>query len=298
MPLIGLWMASRIVGGRGKGQSLAALPAAGQGRRRGVGMPRLLSALHPRGASQYVTGPRPEAARVPADLDEASFLRFAGAPGSDPVDLWAGIGFMVRPGDDCRVSGDVGGSLGDWGGVGPRGLPGARGRVAGPGDAAALLRLKQRLDRETSFMLLEVGERDTSVRVLARQLEDMARSGNSVVIVAEIGADLAGYVELAGGEFRRNRATAQLVIGVLAEASGKGVGSGLLEEAKRWAAAHGLHRLELTVMTHNRRAAGLYQRAGFSVESRRAECLLVDGRFVDELHMAVLVPGGHPADPA
>jgi hypothetical protein len=67
MPLIGLWMASRIVGGRGKGQGgLAVLPAAGQGRRRGVGMPRLLSALHPRGASQYVTGPRPEAARVPA----------------------------------------------------------------------------------------------------------------------------------------------------------------------------------------------------------------------------------------
>jgi hypothetical protein len=33
------------------------LPAAGPGRRRGVGMPRLLSALHPRGASQYVTGP-------------------------------------------------------------------------------------------------------------------------------------------------------------------------------------------------------------------------------------------------
>jgi hypothetical protein len=43
------------------------LPAVSQGRRRGVGMPRLLSAPHPRGASQYVTGPRPEAARVPAD---------------------------------------------------------------------------------------------------------------------------------------------------------------------------------------------------------------------------------------
>jgi len=44
------------------------LPAADEGRRRGVGMPRLLSALHPRGASQYVTGPRPEAARVTADM--------------------------------------------------------------------------------------------------------------------------------------------------------------------------------------------------------------------------------------
>jgi hypothetical protein len=41
MPLIGLWMASRIVGGRGKGQGLAVLPAASQGRRRSVGMPRL-----------------------------------------------------------------------------------------------------------------------------------------------------------------------------------------------------------------------------------------------------------------
>ncbi len=43
-------------------RSLAVLPAAGQGRRRGAGMPRLLSALHPR-ASQYVTGSRPEAER-------------------------------------------------------------------------------------------------------------------------------------------------------------------------------------------------------------------------------------------
>jgi len=31
-------------------------------------MPRLLSALHPRGASQYVTDPRAEAAHVAADL--------------------------------------------------------------------------------------------------------------------------------------------------------------------------------------------------------------------------------------
>jgi hypothetical protein len=39
--------------------------------------------------------------------------------------------------------------------------------MAGPGDAAALLRLKQQLDLETSFMLLEPGERETSVAMLA-----------------------------------------------------------------------------------------------------------------------------------
>ena len=162
-------------------------------------------------------------------------------------------------------------------------------RVAGPDDAAALLRLKQRLDLQTSFMLLEPDERETSVRALADELGTVARSGNSVVIVAKSGDELVGYVELTGGAFRRNRATAHLVIGVLAEASGQGLGAGLLAEAKRWAAAHGVHRLELTVMAHNQRAAGLYERMGFSVEGRRAQCLLIDGRFVDELYMAVIL---------
>jgi len=72
-------------------------------------------------------------------------------------------------------------------------------RIAGPDDAAALMKLKQRLDEQTSFMLLEPGERDTSTRALARHLEDVSRSENSVVIVAGRHGDLAGYVELAGG---------------------------------------------------------------------------------------------------
>ena len=162
-------------------------------------------------------------------------------------------------------------------------------RIAGPGDAAALLRLKLRLDEETAFMLLEPGERDTSVQVLAEELDAVARSENSAVIVAESGDELAGYVELTGGAFRRIRATGYLVIGVLAQASGLGVGTGLLTEAKRWAAAHGLHRLELTVMARNHRAVGLYERMGFCVEGRRSQCLLIDGDFVDELYMAVLL---------
>jgi ribosomal protein S18 acetylase RimI-like enzyme len=169
--------------------------------------------------------------------------------------------------------GNAGESSADPDRTGPQDPPGARMRTAGPGDAGALLSLKQCLDKQTSFMLLEAGEGDTSVQMPARQLDDAARSGNSAVIVAELHDELAGYVELTGGAFRRNRATAHLVIGVLADASGGGIGAGLLQEAKRWAAADGLRRLELTVMTHNRRAVGLYGRTGFSAEGRRSECL-------------------------
>jgi RimJ/RimL family protein N-acetyltransferase len=171
-------------------------------------------------------------------------------------------------------------------------------RTARPYDAAALLDLKHQLDEETAFMMYEPGERDSSVRDLARELAAIARSPNSVVLLAELGDQLVGYLELTGGSFRRSRATAYLVIGVRADAAGLGIGTGLLQQAKDWAAAHGLHRLELTVMAHNTRAIRLYERMGFSAEGRRSECLLIDGRFIDELTMAVILPAPSYLDAA
>jgi RimJ/RimL family protein N-acetyltransferase len=66
--------------------------------------------------------------------------------------------------------------------------------------------------------------------------------------------------------------------------------TGLLRHAKAWATSRGLHRLELTVMARNARAIRLYERMGFTIEGRRAECLVVDGQFIDQLTMAVLLP--------
>jgi RimJ/RimL family protein N-acetyltransferase len=172
-------------------------------------------------------------------------------------------------------------------------------RVAGPADAVLLLELKHRLDRETPFMMFEPDERDSSAADLAAELGRAAGSPNSVVIVADAGDHLAGYTELTGGSFRRSRTTAYVVLGVLAGDAGHGLGAALLRAAMNWAAEHGLHRLELTVMAHNTRAIRLYEHVGFSVEGRRAECLIVDGQFVDELHMAAIIPPPprHPHPP-
>jgi len=70
-------------------------------------------------------------------------------------------------------------------------------RAARPYDAAALLELKHQLDRETSFMMYEPGERDSPVRDLAAELAGLARSANSVVLLAELGDQLIGYVQAA-----------------------------------------------------------------------------------------------------
>ena len=162
-------------------------------------------------------------------------------------------------------------------------------KEAAPADAERWVGLKALLDRETHLMLLEPNERDTDVAIVQAQLERTSASSNSVVLVAEDNDQLVGYVELEGGPFQRNRGTATLVIGVLESASGRGLGTRLLGEAERWARAHGLHRLELTVMEHNDRAAALYQRMGYEIEGRRRECLLVDGRLIDEFYMAKLL---------
>jgi RimJ/RimL family protein N-acetyltransferase len=163
-------------------------------------------------------------------------------------------------------------------------------RVANSDDAGGLLALKQRLDGDTSFMLREPDERSGDVAEIAAELEGMSAHPGSALILAETSSGLVGYVEAEGGRFRRNRATVHVVIGVLAAASGHGVGSGLLRALERWAISVGLHRLELTVMAHNRRAIELYERMGFVVEGRRHECLVVDGQLVDELYMAKLLP--------
>jgi RimJ/RimL family protein N-acetyltransferase len=162
-------------------------------------------------------------------------------------------------------------------------------REALPGDAEALLALKEQLDQETSFMLLEPGERNETVDQVMADLTQRTALTNSAVIVAETGTGLVGYADTIGGTYRRNRATAYLVMGVLASASGRGIGGALLDNVDRWAVAKGIHRLELTVMATNHRAIQLYERKGYQQEGIRRECLIVDGALVDELYMSKLL---------
>ncbi|HXH96847.1 MAG TPA: GNAT family protein [Gaiellaceae bacterium] len=161
-------------------------------------------------------------------------------------------------------------------------------RPAVPSDAERLLELKLVLDRETSFMMLEPGERTETAAEVAAHLAEVDGRGNSIVLVADDGTSLLGYVEADGGRFRRNRHSAQVVIGVRQASSGRGIGQALLRELSAWAERRGVHRLELTVMAHNARAVALYEAAGYELEGTRSHSLVVDGRYVDELALAKL----------
>lgn len=145
------------------------------------------------------------------------------------------------------------------------------------------------LDHETTFMMLEPGERDEHAEQQRAELESVIRAENSTILVAFDGGRLVGYVAAYGGEYRRNRHSATVVAGVLRSHAGRGIGRRLFESLLAWAGRSGVHRLELTVMAHNEPAIRLYRSLGFEVEGLRRRSLVVDGQLVDELAMALLL---------
>jgi len=56
-----------------------------------------------------------------------------------------------------------------------------------------------------------------------------------------------------------------------------------------WAKQQHIHRLELTVMTHNTVGIALYKKQGFAIEGTKRHSLLINGQYVDEFYMSKLL---------
>jgi RimJ/RimL family protein N-acetyltransferase len=140
-------------------------------------------------------------------------------------------------------------------------------------------------------MLLEPGERTTTVEEQREQIEHILSQENQTILVAEHEGQLVGYLSAIGGSFRRNRHSVYIDVGILQAFTGQGIGTQLFITMEEWARQHGLHRLELTVMTHNQAGLALYKRQGFEIEGVRKHALFVNGRYVDEYVMAKLLNG-------
>ena len=158
-----------------------------------------------------------------------------------------------------------------------------------PEDAEAFLVLNHRLDAETKTMLLEPGERNSDVESLRKRIEHTVVQSNEAIFVAEEDGVLIGYVSIIGGHLQRMTHKASIVTGVLPQYGGKGVGTQLFTFMLKWTESSSLYRLELTVMTHNEPAIALYKKFGFQIEGTKRASLKVDGNYVDEYVMSLLL---------
>jgi len=156
-------------------------------------------------------------------------------------------------------------------------------------DAEAFLNLCHKLDNETQFMLLEPEERTITIDEQINQIENIISSNNKIIYVAENNNQLIGYISADGGNYKRNKHAVYIVMGILQAYTGQGIGTMLLKELEKWAYQNKIHRLELTVMVHNKAGLALYKKIGFEIEGIKKHSLLINGSYVDEYYMAKLL---------
>ncbi len=162
-------------------------------------------------------------------------------------------------------------------------------RTASAEDAEALFAFGEQLLSETSFMLLLPDERAKSVEDMRFVIERFTTMPRHFLVNAWHGDQAVGEALFMGGQFSRNQYGGRVGVGVLSGHYGKGVGRRMMEEIEDLTRAAGIHRLELTVMSHNTRAHRLYLSMGYQEEGVNRDSLHVDGQFVDEIMMAKLL---------
>ena len=156
-------------------------------------------------------------------------------------------------------------------------------------DAKNFTDLIKKVESHADFMLMEGGERRTTPEQQKKQLERFEKQDNSTVFVAEDRDKLVGYIIAIGGTAKRTQHTAELVIGILSEYRGKGIGSKLFNNITNWAEKHNLSRLELTVVKDNLAGVKLYKKHGFEIEGTKKKSLIINDIAYDEYYMAKIL---------
>jgi len=156
-------------------------------------------------------------------------------------------------------------------------------------DAENLVHLIREVEEESEFMLMEAGERQLTTEQQRIRIENMKKSENSTIFVVEKGNNLVGYLFAMGGTARRTKHAVYIVIGLLKDYRGQGIGTKLFVRLEEWARNRGIHRLELTTVTKNEPGVALYKKMGFEIEGTKRDSLFIDGEYVDEYYMSKLL---------
>ena len=115
------------------------------------------------------------------------------------------------------------------------------------------------------------------------------RTAPEDVLVAAVEGRIAGYVKLSRVTELAASDHVRMVSGLAVgpEYRRRGIGRALLDAAAEEARARGARRLTLRVLGPNAQARRLYETAGFVVEGIQRDEFFLDGRYVDDVLMAL-----------
>jgi len=107
--------------------------------------------------------------------------------------------------------------------------------------------------------------------------------------VALVGESVVGWCDIVRGRHDALRHSGTLAIGVIPEYRRRGIGRELMQRAIASAWKLRISRIQLTVRADNTAAVSLYRRMGFRTEGRHRNAIRIDGKYFDQIAMA-LVP--------
>ena len=90
-----------------------------------------------------------------------------------------------------------------------------------------------RLDHETKYMLYEPGERPRNIPQVEALIRDSAK--HDFLLAAETDNRLVGYISAQRGRLNRIAHSAYIVVGILAEHRGRGIGTEFFRRLDAWA---------------------------------------------------------------
>lgn len=150
--------------------------------------------------------------------------------------------------------------------------------------------LRSTLDEQSIMWGASPGERQSLGDYAGKQFDAVMQDMRSAIFVAEDDGRLAGFLSLETSPWKSLSSTTTLMVGVLAAYQGHGIAKQLFEHAEAWAGDQGIHRIELLVFAENATAIGLYEKLGYFREGIRKESSKIEGRYIDEIYMAKLLP--------
>jgi ribosomal protein S18 acetylase RimI-like enzyme len=108
-------------------------------------------------------------------------------------------------------------------------------------------------------------------------------------VVAVSSNKIIGWCDIVGSNRHACVHLGTLGIGIEKEYRGSGIGRQLINKALELAENRGLTRIELAVREDNNRAIHLYKTLGFKVEGMHIKSLLIDGKYYNQVSMALLL---------
>lgn len=145
-----------------------------------------------------------------------------------------------------------------------------------------------KLDNESKYMLFERGERNVDKNIIKNKIEEVIKNGDMCYVATDDNA-IIGYVIAVKSQFIRTQHIATIVIGILEDYCNNGIGYSLFQNIIKWAKECSVKKLELTVITENKRAIYLYRKFGFEIEGTRKMATFIDGKYYDEYYMAKII---------